>query len=80
MLPVAEGFVGGVFAAAEINLFGFGYLGFYRGEAASFVGAVAEGLLCRLSAGAPPISAGLHFYRIRCLLNYYRLHLYSLLD
>ena len=67
---VAEGFLGSVFAAAEIDRLRFCGLVLYRSEIGAFVTAVAEGLLGALAAGAPEVTfACFHFYRIRTFLS-----------
>lgn len=61
MGAVAKGCFGGVFALAPPNGFFLGYFEFDRLQAGALVCAVAERLVGRAAAGAPPISAGLHF-------------------
>ncbi len=62
MGAIAKGFVLGFLTAAPGHLFGLVEVGLHRSHAGveAFVGAVAEGLFERLSAGAPEIVTGLH--------------------
>ena len=55
MRAVAHRLLGGRLAAAEVDLLGFGGVVFQRRDAGVLVGAVAERLLGRLAAGAPPV-------------------------
>ena len=61
MGPVAEGWIGRVFALAEPDLFLFRDGEFLGGKAAAFMGAVAEGLMRGEAAGTPPVVPGLEF-------------------
>lgn len=67
---VAEGLLGGMLAAAEIDRLRFCGLVLHGSEIGAFVTAVAEGLVGALAAGAPEVAfACFHFYRIRTLLS-----------
>jgi len=67
---VAEGLLGGMLAAAEIDRLRFCGLVLHRSEIGAFVTAVAERLLSALAAGAPEVTlACFHFYRIRTFLS-----------
>jgi hypothetical protein len=66
---VAEWFVGGVLAAAEVGGFGFSGLEFNGGESGAGVAAVTEWLAGAAAAGAPEIAfAGFEFDRVRAFL------------
>jgi hypothetical protein len=61
MRTVAERHALAVLAAAQPDLFLPGNLELHRREIAALVGTVAEWLVPRFAAGAPPVGAGLEF-------------------
>ena len=61
MRAVAERWIGAVFALAPPDGGFFGNLVFHRLQTRSFVGAIAEWLMCRTPAGTPPMSACFNF-------------------
>ena len=64
MRPVAERRILRTLAAAQPFLFGLGHGEFHRRKWRDFVRAVAERLLFRLAAGAPPVVTGGEFQGI----------------
>jgi hypothetical protein len=78
MRSVAEGFVLGTAASAQV----FGFLGrngeFYRGEFATLVRSIAKWLVFRFAASAPVVVAGLEFDCKGAFLDAYAIaHIYS---
>ena len=70
MATVAEGLLGGMLAAAEIDRLRFCGLVFHRSEIGAFVTGVAEGLIGALAARTPEVTfTCFHFYRIRTFLS-----------
>ena len=66
---VAERRMSCVLATAEISGFGFSSFELYGREFASFVAAIAKGLLRALAAGTPEVGfARFNFYGVRGLL------------
>jgi len=63
MTPIAHRLVAAALAGAEPGFLGRGGLVFHRREARALVRAVAERLLLRAPAGAPPVAlAGFHVH------------------
>jgi len=66
---VAQSWAGSVFASAEVHGLGLGSFELYGREFASFVAAIAKGLLRALAAGTPEVGfARFNFYGVRGLL------------
>lgn len=72
MAAIAERLIGTLLATAEPDFGSALDLELYRAYTGTFMGAVAERLIERFPAGAPPIGARFEFNSIRLTLRYTR--------